>query len=337
MGEQNPIQVGIVGCGYQGRLMAQAVGRTLAMRVTACADPDEDAAAEVAGLTGDASVHASAEDLLEKSDAEALVIATPHHVLQEIALAAIAAGKHVLAEKPVANNEKQAAAIEQALLGKNLCFMAGYSLRFFVAQEMVRKLLAAGAAGEIVAVTAGIGQGPLSGWFANPAFGGGALLYLGSHLVDEVLWFVQDEPVEVYASVSMCPENGADETSAFQLRFAGGAVAHCLVTQAAGQWFDFVHLYGREGRVSLVSSTWLQAEISVLSNTIPAYAEPATIRPLLTSEPLMMMLLPEMEEFAAAIREARPPAVTIGDARRVLRVLDAVVQSGNTDRPVMLG
>jgi predicted dehydrogenase len=337
MDKQNPVQVGIVGCGYQGRLMAQAVARTEALCVTACADPIEEAAVGVAGIAGDASVYTSADELLDRSAVEALIIATPHHLLEEIALAAISAGKHVLAEKPIATGEQGAANIEQALAETKVCFMPGYSLRFFAAQKLVFDLLAAGAAGAIQAVTAGIGQGPLSGWFADPACGGGALLYLGSHLVDEVLWFLQDEPVEVYAEVSVCSETGVDETSAFQVRLAGGAVAQCLVTQAAGQWFDFVHLCGREGRISLVSSGWLQYDISVLSNFLPAYAEPATIRPRFTADPLMMMLVPEVEEFAAAIQAKRPPAITVGDGRRVLRLLDAVVESGRTGRPVRIG
>lgn len=337
MDGQDPIRVGIVGCGYQGRLIGQAVAGTETLRVTACADPVAEAATAVSRLAGDASVYTSTDDLLEKSQVEALIIATPHHLLPKIALAGIRAGKHVLAEKPVATSEQEAASIEAALEGTELCFMSGYSLRFFVAQKLVQDLLAAGAAGEIQAVTAGIGQGPLSDWFADPACGGGALLYLGSHLVDEVLWFLQDEPVEVYAEVTICPRTGTDETSAFQIRFAGGAVAQCLVTQAAGHWFDYVHLYGREGRIRLVSSYWLQYDLTVLSNTLPAYAEPATIHPRLTADPLMMMLVPEVQEFASAIKEKRPPAVSLGDGRRVLRLLDAVRRSGMSGRPVRLG
>jgi len=201
MESQGQVRVGIVGCGYQGRLMAQAIDRTGRLRVAACADPVKQAAAAVAALAGHAEVYASADELLDKSEVDAVIIATPHHVLHEIALAAIGTGKHVLAEKPIATNERQAARIEEAVAHANICYMSGYSLRFFVAQQQVHDLLAAGAVGEIQAVTAGIGQPPLSGWLADAETGGGALLYLGSHVVDEILWFVQDEPVKVYADV----------------------------------------------------------------------------------------------------------------------------------------
>ncbi|UCC88172.1 MAG: Gfo/Idh/MocA family oxidoreductase, partial [Anaerolineales bacterium] len=170
------LRVGIVGCGYQGRLLAQAIGKVDRMQVTACADPVREAADAVAALTGHAEVHGSAEELLNKSKVDAVLIATPHHLLQQVALLAIDAGKHVLAEKPIAMNERQAVEIEEAAAKAGICYLSGYSLRFFAAQQQVRDLLAAGAVGEIQAVTAGIGTGPFDGWFAEAEKGGGALL-----------------------------------------------------------------------------------------------------------------------------------------------------------------
>jgi predicted dehydrogenase len=336
MVNQSQLRVGLIGCGYQGRLLAQAIEKVTALRVTACADPIEEAAAGVAALFGTRNTFASAGELLRRSEVDAVLIATPHHVLHEIALEAIDAGKHVMAEKPIAIDEQQAVGIEKAVADTGICFMAGYSLRFFAAHRQVHDLLAVGAVGEVQTITAGMGAQPFSGWGADPAAGGGALLFLGSHLVDTVLWCVNDEPVEVYADVRRRSDTGVDETSSFQIRFARGAVAQFLVTQAAGQWFDFVSLYGREGYISLVSRQWLQCEITVVSNIVPEYAHPAAIRPLFTDQPLMMMLVPELEEFTAAIQENRQPAITASDGRRVLRVLDAVVRSGQTGKPVGL-
>lgn len=337
MQNQGQVWVGIVGCGYQGHLMAHAIARAEGLRVTACADPVQASAASVAALAGHSDVYASAGELLDRSEVDAVIIATPHHVLQEIALLALGAGKHVLAEKPIAMNEQQAAEIEEAVAKTGLRYMSGYSLRFFVAQKQVHDLLAAGVAGEIQAVTAGIGVPPLSGWMADPETGGGALLYLGSHLVDEVLWYVGEDPVEVFADVRLQSDNGTDGTAAFQIRFAGGVVAQCLVTQAADAWFDFVSIYGRAGRIGLAASNWLRYEISVSSSVVAAYAQPATIRPRLTGDPIMMMLVPELEEFAAAIRENRQPAITVTNGRQVLRILDAVVRSGRTHSPIRVG
>jgi predicted dehydrogenase len=201
----------------------------------------------------------------------------------------------------------------------------------------VYELLAAGVVGEIQAVTAGIGSGPPGGWFARADMGGGALLMLGSHLVDEVLWYLQDDPVEVYADVRYRSDTGTDETSAFQIRFAGGAVAQCLVTQAAEAWFDFVNVYGRDGRIGLASSNWLRYEITVSSKAQPAYAQPVTICPRLRGNPIIMMLAAELEEFGAAIQEKRQPSITATDGRQVLKILDAVIESGRIGAPIRVG
>jgi predicted dehydrogenase len=334
---QSPLRVGIVGCGYQGRLLAEAIARTSRLQVVACTDPDQGAATSVAALAEKAGAYASVDELLDGSEVDAVMVATPHHILHDIALAAMSRGKHVLAEKPIAINQEEAASIEEAASRAGICYMAGYSLRFFAAQQRVHDLLAEGVAGEIQAVMAGIGTGPLSGWFNEPQMGGGALLYLGSHLVDEVLWFVSDEPVQVSADVRYRVDSGVDETCAFRIRFSKGAIAQCLVTQASEGWFDYVQIYGRDGRIGLASSNWLRYEISVLSTALPAYAEPTTICPQLRGDPIMMMLVPEVEEFAAAIRENRQPAIAAGDGRQVLKILDAVFESGRSGCAVPIG
>jgi predicted dehydrogenase len=336
MGNLGQVRVGIVGCGYQGRLMAQAVSMTDSVQVVAAADPNRSAAGALAAPGENVASYESVGTLLDQTDVDAIIVATPHHLLHETALTAIGRGKHVLAEKPAAMNQQEAARIEAAVAQARICYMAGYSLRFFVAQQQLFELLKAGAIGDIRMITAGMGTGPLGGWFAKPEMGGGALLYLGSHVVDELLWLVQDEPVKVFAQVTYRIDNGTDDTSAFQIRFSSGVVAQCLVTQAIKGWFDFCHIYGSKGYIGLSSSNWLRYDISVASSALAAYAEPTTIRPRLHGDPIMMMLLPEIEEFVAAIREDRPPAITAADARTVLKVLDAVTESARIGGPVSI-
>jgi phthalate 4,5-cis-dihydrodiol dehydrogenase len=336
MDSQERVRVGVVGCGYQGRLIAQAVSMTDGLQVVACADPDKAAAAAVTSLDYDVASYESVDHLLDRTEVDAVIIATPHHLLYETALTAIGKRKHVLAEKPIAMNEHQAARIDAAVEQAGISYMAGYSLRFFVAQRQVFELLEAGAIGDTRVISAGMGTGPLSGWFAKPEMGGGALLYLGSHVVDQILWLAQDEPVEVFAQVTYRSDNGTDETSAFQIRFSSGTIAQCLVTQAIEGWFDFVYIYGTKGKIDLSCSNWLRYDISVTSSNLPSYAEPTIIRPRLRGDPIMMMLVPELEEFASAIQEGRQPTVTANDGRRVLKVLDAVTESAKIGRPVSI-
>ncbi len=334
MDAQRPLHVGVVGCGKQGSALVQAVSRTSALRVVACADPDRAAANRVAAIVREASTHESVEALLGESDVDAILIATPHHMLCAVALAAIRAGKHVMAEKPIGLNEREAAEIEVAAMQAGICFMAGYSFRFSIAQH-VHNLIASGAVGEIQAISGSIGCPPLDdGWIAFPETGGGPLLFLGSHLVDTILWFIGDDLVEVSADVRRRSDTGADETSAFQIRFARGALAQCIVTQAASTFFYTIDIHGRAGRVTLSGWNFLQFEIVVSSTATPAYAQPSVIRPRIGPDNIAMMFVPELEEFARAVREGRQPAITAADGRQVLKVLDAVVEAGQAGRAV---
>lgn len=336
MDDQTALRVGLVGCGFHGRNLAQAVVRNASLRLVACADPEEAAASRAAALTHDVSTHKSVEALLAEQDVDAILIATPHHLLTPVALAALHAGKHVMAEKPIALNEREAAEIEQAATRAGVCYMAGYSFRFLMARY-VHDLLEAGVAGEIQSVTGAIGCGPLDeDWIAYPETGGGPLLFIGSHLVDTLLWFLNDEPQEVFANVTYRGDTGAEKVAAFQIRFARGALAQCLVTQAASTFFYELSLHGSAGKITLRGRSFLHFEIEVSSTAVAAYHEPTVIRPLLRGDHISTMLMPELEEFAKAIREHRSPAITATDGRRVLRVLDAVIKSGHNHQPVIL-
>jgi predicted dehydrogenase len=104
MDDLEALRIGVIGCGNQGGALTQAVVRSDNLRLVACADPDAAAAEQVAALADGVSTHESVRDLLDAADVDAVLIATPHHVLAPLALAAIRAGKHVLIEKPMAMN-----------------------------------------------------------------------------------------------------------------------------------------------------------------------------------------------------------------------------------------
>jgi UDP-N-acetyl-2-amino-2-deoxyglucuronate dehydrogenase len=335
MTDEAALRVGIVGCGGQGHALAQAVARIDELQLVACADPQRAAAARVAATGRDVTTHATLEGLLGESEVDVVLIATPHHVLAPAALAGLQAGKHVLIEKPIALNAREAAEVEAAAQQAGVCCMSGYSFRYAMAKH-VHDLVAAGAVGEIQAITATIGHGRLNdGWIAYPESGGGSLLFVGSHLVDLMLWFL-DKPVSVSATVRRRADTGADDTSAFSIRFASGAVAQGLTTQSAGPLFYTFDVIGRAGRVALRGANFLQYELEVCSQALPAYAQPTIVRPYVWQDNIAQMFVPELQDFTAAIRAGRPAPITARDGRRALQVLDAIVEAGRAGAPVAL-
>ena len=324
---QTRLRVGIVGCGYQGGIFAQTLARSDALQVTACADPDQAAAARVASITGNAATFTSVAEMLARVEIDAVIVATPHHVLRECSLAAIRAGKHVLAEKPIGINAREAAEIEEAVTRADVCFMAGYSFRHIAALQKVRELLQQGAVGEIHTIIGGIGVSPLlKDWKASPETGGGPLLYVGSHLVDEMVWYLGDDPVAVYAHICYRADTRADETTTFQIRFARGAVAQGMVTQATTGFFNNLDIFGNRGGISLRGIAF-DYEVQVMSSALPLYSQPTSIHLPQMDDLRILMHLPQLAEFVQAIRERRQPSCTVTDARRVLKVLDAFQES----------
>jgi predicted dehydrogenase len=330
MDDLEALRIGVIGCGNQGGALTQAVVRSDNLRLVACADPDAAAAGQVAALADGVSTHESLGDLLHAADVDAVLIATPHDVLAPLALLAIRAGKHVLIEKPMAMNELEAREVEFAAASAGVTCLVGYSFRYGMARY-VHELIAAGAVGDLRAITGSIGTPRMnSGWIAKPDAGGGPLLFVGCHLIDLALWFIAEEPASVHAMVQHRRDTGADDTTAIQLEFGDGRVAQFLVTQSAASFFYDLQVIGRSGSIALRGHNFVQFEVEVISTVLPAYREPTVIRPTMEPDHITMMLVPQLAEFADAIEHARPPRITASDARRVLRVLDAVSESGRT-------
>lgn len=331
-----PLRTAVVGCGYHGTALAQAVLRSDRLQLVACADPDAAATRNVATLADGVSSHESVVELLRAADVDTVLIATSHDALAATALAAIRAGKHVMIEKPMALNEVEAKEVEFAAASADVTCMVGYSFRYGMA-KYVSELLAQGAVGDTRAITGAIGTGAMEdGWVARASSGGGPMLYVGCHLIDLALWLMGEEPNEVTAQVLHRPVSGVDETSAVTLGFGDRRLAQFIVTQKAPGFFYDLRVIGSSGFVGLRGRNFVQFELEVQSEVLDVYREPTIIRPMMRGDHITTMLIPELAEFAAAIADERPPAITATDGRRVLRVIDAIGQSSHTQRLVAL-
>jgi predicted dehydrogenase len=332
---KEPLRTAVVGCGFHGTALAQAVVRSDRLELVACADSDAAATRNVAVLTDGVSSHDSVAELLRAADVDAVLIATSHDALAPTALAAIRAGKHVMVEKPMALNEAEAKEVEFAAASADVTCMVGYSFRYGIAKHL-SELVAQGAVGDIQAITGAIGTGAMNdGWVTRASSGGGPMLYVGCHLIDLALWLIGEEPNEVTAQVHR-NSDGVDETSAVTLGFGNRRPGQFIVTQKASGFFYDLRVIGSSGSVWLRGRNFVQFELEVQSAVLDAYREPTIIRPAMRGDHITMMLVPELDDFAAAIADHRPAAITATDGRKILRVMDAIGQSSQTRRCVAL-
>jgi predicted dehydrogenase len=335
MSVSNKLRVGIVGCGYQGGRLVEAIKLVDRLVVTGCTDINPQAAVELTGKVEGARVYPSLDEMLAHNNVDIIMVATSHEALAPLSLQAIQAGKHVLIEKPCGMNDAELEKVEAAAARAGVCCLAGYSFRYLPAWYKVHELLREGVVGEIQSVVGTFAVGPMNnGWASRPETGGGPLLFLGSHLIDQVLWYMQDDPVEVYASVRYRDDTQADETSALQIGFARGATAQLMVTQAAAGFVNQVSIIGRSGSIHLRPAGFLDHEISVASTAVEAYKQATVLRVPFEGDVRNVKHCRQLNEFVDAIELGKPPFVTLQDGRRVLKVIDAVFASDRSGEPV---
>ena len=139
------------------------------------------------------------------ADVDAVVVGTPNVLHHPQAMAALAAGKHVLVDKPMATTVIEGEEIAAAASAAGLTLLVGHMWRYRAEVIAVRDRVAAGGVGRPVRTRGyGIhaGWGP-SGWFTDPALaGGGALIDMGIHAIDTVRFLLGDpQPMRVCASL----------------------------------------------------------------------------------------------------------------------------------------
>jgi predicted dehydrogenase len=325
------LRFGLIGCGQQGRELAGALTHVSGTELIACSDPAPTSRDAVRGSSVIARF-ASYQAMLEQTPLDAVIVATSHEALADAALAGVQAGCHVFCEKPLALSADRARPVVEAARRSGRNLMVGYIQRFDPLRQQLKALLDSGAFGQLAYVVASKG-GPidLGGWHLSRARGGGQLLWVGSHLVDQLHWLLGRRVERVFAEIQRHPDTGVDLTSVVTLRFDDGLVAHLDCSQVVFDIYDYIEVVGADGRGR---SEWRPDNgLRIHSRRVPEFETPHT----LTRAPLTIDLgcVAELTEFASSILESRPPCVTGEDGLRVLEVLDAISLSAESGQPVI--
>jgi predicted dehydrogenase len=202
------------------------------------------------------------KDLLERDDVEGVVIATPNYLHRPIALEAIAAGKHVLCEKPLGLHYAETVEMLRAAEAARVVHMTAFTYRYAPGVQYMRALVEDGSLGEIRTVRAAYLMalsGHLTGWRSERRLAGsGALADIGSHLV-HITQFLLGRIATVTAagqSYQQAPDgkpSDVDDWIGFLGQFDSGVLATFEISRVApgrGAGITenlFVEVYGSEG------------------------------------------------------------------------------------------
>ncbi|MFT4307717.1 MAG: Gfo/Idh/MocA family oxidoreductase [Microbacterium sp.] len=208
--------------------------RTAGLDVRAVGSRRADAAEAFAREFGIPHAHGSYAGLVADEEVDIVYVATPHAQHAENALAAIAAGKHVLVEKAFALDAAQARQVADAAAAAGVLVMEAMWTRYLPHMVRLRELVAAGALGEIRAVAADHTQRlPADpGHRLNAlALGGGALLDLGVYPIS-FAWDVLGAPATILTR-GRIGETGADTEVGTVMTHGGGAISTSLSSSRA--------------------------------------------------------------------------------------------------------
>lgn len=334
-----PVSLGIIGAGQIARFHAEAIAACSAC-VAAIADPNEEAGRRLAARAG-ACYLSDPRRLLEDPGIQAVVIATPNATHFDLAMAALAAGKDVLCEKPMTTSADDAAELVRAVAERPECiFQVGYMKRFNPGFQLLRDLLPQ--IGEPifaeVRVMAELRPATGESWYRQPTqSGGGILTHSGSHLID-VIRFLLGEPIRVDARVRDVPDTpGLDQSTqalidlenGLSVQFSTVSTPAPLLGHTGEGWEETVEVIGEGGRLRLSSPNWQGTAPCLVTLQRRGEREARTFLPDRGSQ-----WEAEMRDFLDAVTARRPASPNAIDGYRVDEVLAALYTSGERRAPV---
>jgi predicted dehydrogenase len=349
-----PLGVAIIGCGgitLQNHLPGLALCPDV--RVTALCDTDAATLGRARQQTGVGVASTRYEDVVRRDDVQAVIIATPNFTHAQIAQAAIAAGKHVLCEKPLAMNAVDAQAMADAADKAGVRHMTAFTYRFVPAMRYLSHLIRSGALGTPYHYRScrlqDWGTRNLGWRQVKKLAGTGELGDMLSHRIDfahllvgPMRRLVADTRI-LHHSRQGAPSD-LDDWVAILAEFQNGASGVLESSKLASgrneSWrsLDYAEVNGSEASFVFITGEWNRLQTGKVGGPgletidVPRefYTWPGSPRDPGQGDPLVTFRYDQAWEFIDAIRSGRPCIPSFHDGARAQKVMDAAVRSAET-------
>jgi 1,5-anhydro-D-fructose reductase (1,5-anhydro-D-mannitol-forming) len=332
-----PVGLGVIGCGWAASEIARVSGDLPQVRIVAAMDADPVRAAAF-GEKAHATVHGSLEALLADPDVTACYVGLPHYLLAPTVEKALAAGKHVLCEKPLALDAAEARRLGALAAARGLKLCVFYELRRAGTVQLAKRLLAEGAVGQprLIRIRTVIDKKPAYwgppgalNWRASKAQAGGGVLMMNSvHQLDTLRYITRLEVTQVVGEIDTftAPGEVEDAVSA-TLRLSNGALVSLAAAAhspgAMGE--ETIEVDGTRGRLDL-PDPFGDGPVRVYRNGVWETIE--VPRP--DSHALMLA------DFLAAVIDRREVPAGANDAAAALEVVNGIYRSAVERRTINL-
>ncbi len=354
-----PLRFGVVGIGAIGPSHAFAINKVAATEVAALCSRRPDEAEPLAREYG-VPYCGTVEELLEQ-DIDAVTLCTPSGLHLDIALQVLAAGKHLVVEKPLEISTERVDRIIAAAREKGVKLAGVFQSRFKPVVQQLKTLMDNGLLGDIYGGSAYMKRYRTQDYYDSGGWrgtweidGGGCLMNQGIHEVDLLAWFM-GEVAEVIGVTETCGRQVEVETLALALvKYASGARG--VIEASTVTYPDpspYIEIFGSRGTLTFSNSRVLRMEL-----VEPTPAEEAARQDLFEQRRQLeqkeaqenkniapgtpvgsvdMGHAPVFEDFARAVRQGGEPLVNGAEARRSVELVTAVYESSkNGSIPIQL-
>lgn len=270
--------------------------------------------------------YGSYDDLLADPEVDAIYNPLPNHLHVPWTLKALAAGKHVLCEKPIALSSTEATTLlNESLKYPHLKVMEAFMYRFHPQWITAKELVRSGEIGELKTIHSFFSYHNVDpDNIRNKAdIGGGGMMDIGCYCISLSRYLFEAEPLRVVAHVKNDRVFGTDILSSGIMEFAGGTSSFSCSTQLAP--YQRVHVCGDKGRIEIEipfnappdvkTRLWL-----VKGNEIKVYE----------FEPVDQYTL-QGDQFSLAILQDRDVPTPLEDAVKNMKVIETVLESGRAN------
>ena len=334
----NKTRIAIVGAGHVAQVAhIPAYRANPDVELVAVVDEDPVKARRIKEQSGFKVWYEDFAEMLRKADVDAVDICTPNYLHLPMAVAALRSGRDVMCEKPLARNATEAQKMVETADEHGRILMVAMNNRFREDAQMLQKFIGANELGDVHVIKAGWLRRATDwkdrAWFTERGkAGGGALLDLGTPLVDLAIW-ISGVRKTTGVSCSVFGKKGKDtveDSACAMVRFAGGA---CLMLEVNWNLRDprdvvYLQVYGSKGAGILTPLQLHKSIQGVLVNVTPALSKQKNF--------YTESYQAEIDHFIQCVRKQRAPLASGKDAVSMMRIVDAMYESATSGREVEL-
>jgi predicted dehydrogenase len=332
------LRIGVVGLGYWGPNLVRVLHDLPDVEVAWLCDSRADALAKVSRRYPAPAVTSRLVDLLDDPDLDAIVLATPVSTHYKLAKTALASGKHVFVEKPLASSSAEALELIELAAETDLVLMPGHTFLYSPPVNLGRELIRSGELGEIYFISTsrvnlGLHQSDIS-----------VVWDLGPHDFSILRYWLDETPVRASALSRSCIIDGTPDVAFIDLEFPSRTIAHVELSWLAPSKLRRTAIVG--SRKMLVYDDTSAEPIRVFDSgaDLPdpetfgefrlSYRTGDIVSPRVeVTEPLQL----ELDDFCSAIRSGREPRSSAHIGLDVIQMTEAVDRSlANGGQPVEL-